>query len=65
MKKPLSDITREQWIAFDWVEVPASFDTVERVFEADQRRTPNEACQAAMDWDSTEQEREMTKDIEL
>ena len=65
MRKPLSEITRAEWVSFAWVEVPGSFGNDDRLFDAEQRRTPDEACQAAMDWDSTEQEREMTKDIKL
>ena len=65
MEKKLSDITRSEWVAFDWVEIDQSFDDNDRVFMAETRRTPNEAAQAALDWDSTIDEREATKDIEL
>ena len=65
MEKKLSDITRSEWVAFDWVEIDQSFDDNDRVFMAETRRTPNEAAQAVLDWDSTIDEREATKDIEL
>ena len=65
MRKPLAEITRDEWVSFNWGEVPASFGDGDRIFEANQRRSPDEACQAAMDWDSTEEERELTRDVEL
>ena len=66
MQKKLSDITRDEWIALHWIEVPQSFDDrTERIFEAIARRTPDEAAQANIDWDETIEAREATKDIEL
>jgi hypothetical protein len=37
----------------------------ERCFIADYKRTPDEAAQAAIDWDSTMSEFEDMKDVEL
>lgn len=57
MIKTLSDITRSEWITFRWVEMPQSMGDDERMFETDGKRTPDEARQAAEDWDETEEER--------
>ena len=65
MEKKLSEITRNEWIAFNWVEAPAPLGSNERIFVADSRRSPDEAAQAAIDWDSTAVEREQFKDVEL
>lgn len=56
MEKRLSEITRSEWIAFDWLETAAGNDE-ERTFIRNFRRTPNEAAQARDDWDSTAEER--------
>jgi hypothetical protein len=64
MRKKLLEITRSEWISFVWVDDSAMGDD-ERYLKTESRRTPEEACQAAMDWDSTIIEREETKDIEL
>ena len=57
MEKNLSDITRAEWIAYRWIEVPQAMGSDERIFMTDGKRTPNEAAQAAEDWDSTAEER--------
>lgn len=58
MEKKLSEITRNEWIAINWVEIPGSFESGDdREFVAQGRRTPDEAAQAAIDWDSTAEER--------
>lgn len=58
MEKKLSEITRAEWIALRWIEIPPAMgDDDERIFRADGKRTPDEAAQAAEDWDSTAEER--------
>jgi hypothetical protein len=57
MNKDLKDITREEWIKYQWMEdnvmgVPG------RIFQRGYLRTPDEAYQAMIDWDSTSEERE-------
>ena len=61
MQKNLSDITRAEWIAINWVEIDSVMGegNDDRVFMADSKRTPNEAAEAALDWDSTAEEREL------
>jgi len=60
MEKKLSEITRSEWIACRWVEIPPTMgdDSDERVFQADGKRTPAEAAQAIEEWDMTAEERE-------
>jgi len=65
MEKKLSDITREEWIALNWMEVEASMGDPERIFMAMGKRTPDEAAQAAEDWDTTAEEREQFKEMEI
>jgi hypothetical protein len=60
MEKNLSEITRSEWIAFNWVEInPTMGDggSDERVFTANGKRTPTEAAQAMEEWDVTAEER--------
>ena len=57
MQKKLSEITRSEWIAFNWVDTTEMGDT-ERMFERGFGRTPNEAAQAMEDWDETVEARE-------
>ena len=63
MEKNLSDITREEWIALNWMEAEASMGDSDRTFMAMGKRTPDEAAQAAEDWDTTAEEREQFKDV--
>ena len=65
MEKNLSDITREEWIVFNWIEAEASMGDDDRVFMAMGKRTPDEAAQAAEDWDTTAEEREQFKEMEI
>jgi len=59
MEKRLEEITREEWIAFRWVEIqPVMGDDDERVFRPCGRRTPDEAYQAMEEWDMTAEARE-------
>ena len=55
MEKKLSEITRAEWIALRWIETTSQGD--ERTFMAEDRRTPDEALQAAEEWDQTAEER--------
>jgi len=57
--KSITDITRNEWIAFRWVEIPPVMgDDGERMFRPDGRNTPSEALQAMEEWDMTAEERE-------
>ena len=53
--KKLSDITRAEWICSHWMECTPGDD--DRIFKRSYNRTPEEAAQAADDWDSTAAER--------
>ena len=57
--KELQDITRQEWIAFRWMEIPPTMDDSgdERSFRSVGRRTPDEAMQAMEEWDVTAEER--------
>lgn len=57
--KSLTDITRQEWIAFRWIEIPPTMDDSddERQFRSVGRRTPEEALQAMEEWDITAEER--------
>ena len=57
MEKKLSEITRSEWITFRWIEAGQAMGDDERTFISDGKRTPDEAAQAAEDWDSTAEER--------
>ena len=57
MTKKLSEITRAEWIAIQWIEV-TEMQHEERTFLGEYRRTPDEAARAREDWDSTAEERE-------
>jgi len=60
MIKTLSGISRQEWIAFRWVEIPPVMgDDGERSFRSDGRRTPDEAMQAMEEWDMTAEERDI------
>ena len=60
MIKTLSGISRQEWIAFRWVEIPPVMgDDDERSFRSDGRRTPDEAMQAMEEWDMTAEERDI------
>jgi hypothetical protein len=48
-EKNLSDITRSEWVRYNWLEVAPTEE--DRVFVQGYRRTPDEARQAAEDWD--------------
>jgi predicted RecB family nuclease len=54
MEKKLSDITREEWITFQWVDITEMGDS-ERMMLQRFQRTPDEMMQAMEDWEETEQ----------
>lgn len=56
MDKPLSQITRNEWIAFQWRDATQMGDA-ERMMEMGFARTPDEAMQAMEEWDLTAEER--------
>lgn len=55
-RKKLSEITREEWIALQWLEASQMGDE-DRMFIVIGRRTPDEAAQAMSEWDTTEEAR--------
>ena len=55
-RKKLSEITREEWIALQWLEATQMGDE-DRMFIVIGRRTPDEAAQAMSEWDTTEEAR--------
>ena len=58
MEKKLSEITRAEWIGIRWIEADQAMGDDERIFIDNGKRTPDEAAQAAEDWDMTVEERE-------
>ena len=59
MEKNLTEISRDEWIAFRWVEIPPSMgDDDERMFRPAGRRTPDEALTAMEEWEVTAEARE-------
>lgn len=58
MRKKLSEITRAEWIAIRWVEDSEMGGDEDRTFVSFGNRTPDEASQSMLDWDSTAAERE-------
>ena len=59
MEKRVNDITREEWIAFRWVEIPPTMgDDDERMFRPNGRRTPDESYQAMEEWEMTAEARD-------
>ena len=60
LEKKIEDITRKEWIAFRWAEIPPTMgDDDERMFRTVGHRTPDEALQAMEEWDVTADERDM------
>ena len=55
-KKVLSEITRAEWIKWQWIDVTEMGDP-ERVMLRNFLRTPDEAAQAMEEWDMTAEER--------
>ena len=50
MEKALSGITRKEWIIYQWLEITQMGDE-ERIFLKGQNHTPDEALQAAEEWE--------------
>ncbi len=59
MEKELDQITRREWVAYRWIEIPPTMDDSddERVFRSAGRRTPDEAYQALEEWEMTAEDR--------
>lgn len=57
--KPLDQITRQEWIAYQWIEIPPTMgdSNDDRMFRSSGKRTPDEAYQAMEEWDTTSCER--------
>jgi hypothetical protein len=56
MEKPLSEITRNEWIKYQWIDVTRMGDP-ERMMLQGFLRTPDESYQAMMEWEETAEER--------
>jgi hypothetical protein len=54
MEKKLSEISREEWISYQWADVTQMGDS-ERVFLRGYQRTPDEMYNAMMEWEETEE----------
>ncbi len=63
MEKKLEDITRKEWVAYRWIEIPPVMGDSddERVFRSAGRRTPDEAYQALEEWEVTAEYRGCTE----
>jgi len=57
MEKPLSEITRKEWILYQWLET-TRMGIDERCFLRGQERTPDEAMEVAEEWDFLESVKE-------
>lgn len=65
MIKQLSEISRQEWIAFRWIEIPPVMgDDDERMFRTAGKSTPSEALQAMEEWEMTAEEREFEPEDE-
>jgi hypothetical protein len=65
MIKVLQDITRQEWVAYRWIEIPPVMgDDDDRSFRTDGRRTPDESYQAMEEWDMTAEERDIEPEEE-
>lgn len=58
MGKKLAEITRLEWVVFQWFDITEMGDQ-ERMMIRGHRRTPDEAAQAMEEWDITAEERGM------
>jgi len=56
MEKPLADITRTEWIKYQWFDATQMGDD-ERIMGQGFLRTPEESYQAMMEWEETAEER--------
>jgi hypothetical protein len=55
MEKALSQLTREEWIKNNWIDVTQMGDS-ERMMLQGMQRTPDEMYNAMMEWDMMEWE---------
>lgn len=63
--KSLEEITRKEWVAYRWVEIPPVMgDDGDRTFRTDGRRTPDEAYQALEEWVATAEDRGFEEETE-
>jgi hypothetical protein len=63
IEKKLEDITRKEWVAYRWVEMPPIYgDDDERMFRTAGKRTPSEALQALEEWEVTAEDRDCVED---
>ena len=53
-EKKLSDITRKDWILWQWFEVDGVFGETDRMFVRGLQRNPTEALRASQEWDFLE-----------
>jgi len=56
MEKPLSEITRTEWIKYQWTDVTQMGDP-ERMMLQGFLRTPDESYQAMEEWEVTAEDR--------
>ena len=59
MEKKLQDISRKEWVAYRWIEIPLTMDDSddERIFRSAGKRTPEEAYTALEEWEVTAEDR--------
>ncbi len=60
MEKPLSEITRTEWIKYQWNDVTQMGDP-ERMMQQGFLRTPDESYQAMEEWEVTAEDRGVEK----
>jgi hypothetical protein len=51
MEKRLSEITRKEWILYQWLDTGSMGSDEDRVFIKGPRNTPAEAMEAAEEWE--------------
>jgi hypothetical protein len=49
--RPLRDITRPEWILWNWIEMPMIFGETEQMYWRGKMRDPSETRAAALDFD--------------
>jgi hypothetical protein len=49
--RPITEITKDEYIAYEWIEVTSLTDLF-RMFVRGRERTPEEALQASKEWDA-------------
>lgn len=59
MEKKIEDISRKEWVAYRWIEIPPVMGDSddERIFRSAGCRTPDEAYQALEEWVVTADDR--------